>query len=56
VIYMYIWTQVLDVSIWETMVLEERKLEAERRGIRVCDLEEVYIYIYVYIYINISGY
>eukprot|EP00596_Hydrurales_sp_CCMP1899_P009106 CAMPEP_0119044944 /NCGR_PEP_ID=MMETSP1177-20130426/35901_1 /TAXON_ID=2985 /ORGANISM="Ochromonas sp, Strain CCMP1899" /LENGTH=171 /DNA_ID=CAMNT_0007015899 /DNA_START=12 /DNA_END=524 /DNA_ORIENTATION=+ len=31
---------VLDVSIWETMVLEERKLEAERRGIRVCDLEE----------------
>ena len=28
------------LSIWETMVLEERKLEAERRGIRVCDLEE----------------
>jgi hypothetical protein len=31
------------------MVLEERKLEAEKRGIRVCDLEEVYGYIYVYI-------
>ena len=30
----------LQLSIWETMVSEERKLEAERRGIRVCDLEE----------------
>ena len=29
-----------ELSIWEKMVLEERKLEAEKRGIRLCDLEE----------------
>jgi hypothetical protein len=29
-----------ELSLWEKMVLEERKVEAERRGIRVCDLEE----------------
>ena len=30
----------LELSIWDKMVLEERKLEAEKRGVRVCDLEE----------------
>lgn len=27
-------------SLWDKMVLEERKVEAEKRGMRVCDLEE----------------
>ena len=27
-------------SLWDQMVLEERRLEADKRGIRVCDVEE----------------
>jgi hypothetical protein len=27
-------------SLWEKMIIEERKTEAVRRGVRVCDLEE----------------
>lgn len=27
-------------SLWDKMLLEERKIEAEKRGLRVCDIEE----------------
>jgi hypothetical protein len=31
---------VSEQSLWEKMLLEERKIEAEKRGLRVCDIEE----------------
>jgi hypothetical protein len=31
---------IAEKSLWDQMVLEERRLEADKRGIRVCDVEE----------------
>jgi hypothetical protein len=31
---------VSEQSLWDQMLLEERKIEAEKRGLRVCDIEE----------------
>jgi hypothetical protein len=33
-------TVVSEQSLWDKMLLEERKIEAEKRGLRVCDIEE----------------
>ena len=31
---------IAEESLWDQMVLEERRVEADKRGIRVCDIEE----------------